>query len=144
MTDKTNKFLTIVCDYLQIPIPKLTTDDTLFESKTTLAVTYVEDNEIVIRSSYATEIDLYFALAHELRHLWQYKHGKLTDRLKDKPTPENGIREYNLLWEELDANAFGFVAMEDLFGVRILFNGLDEDIKAKIYDMAKEIGNCPT
>ena len=136
--DNVKKYVVFLCNTLNIPHPKLTTDDTLFEGKTLLAMTCVEDNEIAIRSHYATETDLYFALAHELRHLWQYKHGRLTDRLRDKPTSENGIREYNLRWEELDANAFAVVCMEDLFRVRPLFNGLDEDIKAKIYKMAKE------
>ena len=138
MDAKTKKYVAFLCKTLKIPQPKLTTDDTLFEGKTLLSMTCVEDNEIFLRSQYKLETDLYFALAHEIRHLWQYRQGKLTDRLRNKPTSAEGIREYNLLWEELDANAFAVVCMEDLFRIRPLFNGLDEDVKEQIYKMAKE------
>ena len=47
--------------------------------------------------------------------------------------------EYNLQKEEIDANAYACVVMMDMFGIKPLFNGLDDEVINKIWERAEEI-----
>lgn len=84
------------------------------------------------------ERDIFFAVAHEMRHLWQFeKRREMFETYQSNKVLS--IREYNLQPAELDANAFGFLIMRSWFGLEPLFNGLEDGTKQKIRERAKVI-----
>ena len=85
--------------------------------------------------------DVYFSIAHELRHVWQMKKHRFT-YFKDYKTREDlSVTEYNNQSAELDANAFGALIMEVTFGVQPRFVGLDEATKKKIFALSERLNN---
>lgn len=75
--------------------------------------------------------DKLFAIAHELRHLWQYQNEP--NMFAEYANSESlSVEDYNLQIAELDANAFGKIVMLEMFGVKPLFDGLSENVKEKI------------
>ena len=93
---------------------------------------------LVLRDKYFSQIELVLAVAHECRHLHQYAEGWLSDRLRDRPNSDNKI-EYNLRPEEVDANAFASIILQELCGVKLLWNGMPEEVKKAIADREREI-----
>lgn len=93
---------------------------------------------LVLRDKYPSETDLIFAVAHECRHLHQYAAGGLNERLKVRPKTDNKV-DYNLRPEEVDANAFGSIIVQELCGVRPLWNGLPQEVKDAITVREKQI-----
>lgn len=80
----------------------------------------------------ADERDLYFAIAHELRHGWQLRHRQeLLDGYKTRAEC-GSVEEYNLQPAEIDAHAYAALVMISAFGVRPLFDGLSDDVKKEI------------
>ena len=81
--------------------------------------------------------DTAFVAAHELRHLWQIKHGyRATEHTAAGST---GTASYNEQEAEIDAHAYAASFMRRTFGIAPLFNGLPDDIKQKIIARSKEI-----
>ncbi len=78
------------------------------------------------------------AVAHELRHIKQYYDVNF-DARKYKQPHELTFEEYNLQPEEIDANAFGEIAMLMLTDSKPRWNGMTEKIKAAIGDRKREI-----
>jgi len=136
---ETKEFINKICQILKIEKPNITINDDFFKNKTTLAVYSIKDDEILIRSNYKNKIDLFFSIAHECRHKWQDKHGLLPEQISQLPNSSEKVRAYNLSSEEIDANAFAVFVIQLFFNLRPLFNGLDTDIKNKIYEKAEEI-----
>lgn len=85
----------------------------------------------------SNELDIYFSIAHELRHLWQLENNKSLYFNNYKSTRELSINDYNNQPAELDANAFGYLVMKVMFGVEAQFNGLDKLTKHKILERAE-------
>lgn len=129
-------FAAAICDDLGISRPhvelaeRLTTD-------TQLGAYDQETGTIYIRRT-AAELDKAFALAHELRHVWQIDHGW---PVIGKPSPgQVSVSDYNLQQAEIDANAYAALVMQELFGVVPLFSGLPKNVVDKIRERAAEIG----
>ena len=124
-----------VAAQLGIEVPTLNTDQALLPSPTALAGANVDKWDIVIKDGILAP-DAIFAIAHELRHLWQYKNGWDLAEVKDADISDK--EEYNLQEHEVDANAFAYNYMLK-FGLRPLFNGMSERVKNAIYKRAEEI-----
>ena len=66
------RFTQTVCDLLEIETPRIR-ESARLETKTTLAAAASDGSEILLRSDMTPSPDLYFAIAHELRHIWQIR-----------------------------------------------------------------------
>lgn len=122
-----------ICDILKIKAPRISYDTSHFQTKTMMAQTY--GDTLYIKKYDNVNPDQLFAIAHELRHMWQIK----TDRVLYFSTynpPENcsSVEEYNLQTAELDANAFAGLVMMEFFHLKPLFKGVPETVKDKIYE----------
>lgn len=73
-----------------------------------------------------------------MRHKYQIDN-KMFDFNNYKKSSEISIRDYNLQFEEIDANAYAYLIMMEQFGIELKFNGLDMDMKQKIRRRAEEI-----
>lgn len=80
---------------------------------------------------------MFFAIAHELRHLWQNEHKN--EMIKQFNEEKLDINKYNDQEAEIDANAFATAIMVAVFNVKPLFYEFDDKIKEKIYEKAKKI-----
>ena len=89
-------------------------------------------------------MDLFYAVAHELRHIWQAR----TDgeRYLASYTPENlcaSLEEYNQQDAEVDANAFAGLVMAFCFHIRPVFDSFSDSVRGKIEvrmdELAKEL-----
>ena len=74
INDDLKEFIGEVCAVLEIPVPNISDDFRVFENNTRMAVLAIEKNvpTLYLDDRMETEKDYYFAVAHELRHLWQY------------------------------------------------------------------------
>ena len=83
-----------ICGILIISLPKIElTSEDIMGSQTCLAAANPEKWSIVIKEN-SRPADMIFATAHELRHLWQSKHGYGLQDVKQSINVSK--REYNL------------------------------------------------
>lgn len=115
-------------------------EPTVFRTPTTVAALSDDGTEIALNSTVKDFRFLCFAVAHEMRHLWQMKH-KAAWMASYKPSDEaGGITEYNEQDAEIDANAFALIVLTDLLGQRpTLEQQLGSETWAKIRERADEI-----
>lgn len=133
-------FINDICGFLEIDPPEISNDISRFQSGTTLAQCAPDGSAIYIKCGVNPNLDLYFAVTHELRHVWQIRSGDETFFNGYKTVDMcDTLEEYNLQLAEVDANAFAGVVMVDLFGVKPLFNGLSDAVRAKIYERMRDI-----
>ena len=135
-----DELITLICSDLNISKPKVEIDkeDKIFESDTQLAAYDMENNILYLKKNYITGLDLYFVLAHELRHKYQVDNG-LFDMENYKHSNECSLEEYNLQFVELDANAYAYLIMVSLFHRATLYKGLSGHVRDKIMERVKEI-----
>lgn len=125
----TNMYISSICDLLNIEKPTISHNTSAFESDTMMAQYDPENSTIYIKEAAEPNPDYLFAIAHELRHIWQieddndfffseYKPRKLMPSTKD----------YNLQIAEVDANAFAAIILLEYFGLQPLWNGLDKSV----------------
>lgn len=134
-----NKFIKEICKDLDIPIPSISFDTSGFTSDTMMSQCSSAKNIIYIKRFERLNLDILFAIAHELRHLWQVRTDEkfyVTHYTTSIPT-----EDYNKQIAEIDANAYAGLVMINLFGVKPLFNGLSNDIVKMIYNRMEEIKN---
>lgn len=134
-----NKFIKEICKELDIPIPSISFDTSGFTSDTMISQCSSAKNIIYIKRFESLNLDILFAIAHELRHLWQVRTDEkfyVTHYTTSIPT-----EDYNKQIAEIDANAYAGLVMINLFGVKPLFNGLSNDIVKMIYNRMEEIKN---
>lgn len=134
-----NKFIKEICKELDIPIPSISFDTSGFTSDTMISQCSSAKNIIYIKRFERLNLDILFAIAHELRHLWQVRTDEkfyVTHYTTSIPT-----EDYNKQIAEIDANAYAGLVMINLFGVKPLFNGLSNDIVKMIYNRMEEIKN---
>lgn len=134
-----NKFIKEICKDLDIPIPSISFDTSGFTSDTMISQCSSAKNIIYIKRFERLNLDILFAIAHELRHLWQVRTDEkfyVTHYTTSIPT-----EDYNKQIAEIDANAYAGLVMINLFGVKPLFNGLSNDIVKMIYNRMEEIKN---
>ena len=79
--------------------------------------------------------DYLFAIAHELRHIFQYQDDEKF-YLSNYKTSDNcsSIEEYNLQIAEVDANAFASIVMVEYFHMQPQWNGLSDKVVNAIND----------
>lgn len=128
-------FINQLAALLDIPAPGIEYNYK-FKSKTQLAGAD-PDGWTIALSAAAEGPDLYFAVAHEIRHLWQRKNGWTFSGYKENTG--DGLTEYNRQPEEVDANAFSALVMRSAFRLDPRFDGMDEDTKRMITDRRKEL-----
>lgn len=131
-----DKFVSVICQDLNIITPRIRRKKAL--QGTALAYYDYKDNVLYLKKSYDNDYDMYFSVAHELRHIYQIKYN-VFDLSRHKSNLDISTRAYNLQEEEIDANAYALIIMSSAFHIKPLFNGLDDDIKAMIYKRANEI-----
>lgn len=134
------EFINEICEVLSIPVPKISYDTSVFDTDTTLAICKKDGKIIHLRKYDEPNPDLLFSIAHELRHIWQIKNDEEYYLGNYKNASECAdYEEYNLQIAELDANAFGAIAMIQFFRIRPTFDSLSDETTNKIYDRAREI-----
>ena len=135
----TQAFIRDISAELGIPVPQVVYRDHLLTG-TMLAMISSDGTELVLKRNAPKGPDLYFSLAHELRHGWQIAHPELGLMAGYKDRTECGsVEEYNLQPAELDANAYAAIVMEREFGLKALFQGLPEAVREAIRMRASEI-----
>lgn len=133
------EFIEAICDTLDIDTPVVSFDTSQFLTETTMAQCSSDGKTIYLRKYEKPNPDQLFAIAHELRHFWQIRTDEEHYFANYKQANQcASVEEYNLQTAELDANAFGCYVMQESFGLKALFNGMNEDVKQKIYD---RVGN---
>ena len=124
------EFIKEVCEDLCISIPdSIVTDDKKFNQGTQLATLAYENEKSILylRTKYEYgDVDMAFAIAHELRHKYQID-THLLDFDYHKSSNELSIREYNLQNEEIDANAYAYIVLLDFFKLKVDFKLLLKD-----------------
>lgn len=134
------RFINDICDILNIPIPEVSFDTSNFTTDTTLAQCTADGTVIYLKSFEKLNPDTCFAIAHELRHVWQIRNNYSFYFSDYKPSNLcNGLEEYNLQLAEVDANAFAGVIMIGFFHLRPQFNGLPDTVKIEIYKRMEQI-----
>lgn len=129
------QFIKIICYTLEISVPKICKVQRL-SAPTTLAE-YDKEKDILFYVDLG-DLDIYFTIAHELRHKWQFKyHPDWFEKYNS--SKYLSVIEYNMQQVELDANGFAVIAYTDLLGLKPTFDGVDEIIVNAIYDMADKI-----
>ena len=134
-------FIGEVCDILEIPIPNISYDFRAFKNNTKMAMLAIEKNvpTLYLSALIDTEHDYYFAVAHELRHLWQYSTNEKYWLVGYKTAEEIGIIAYNRQRLEIDANAFASLIMVLSFGMVPTFPSLDLETRHMIEVRARQI-----
>lgn len=122
----------LVCDALKLSkAPTLIFDRSRLRTGTTMAALRSDGGSICVRDDIDRGPDLYFAIAHELRHAWQLE--RRPEMFKAyHASDELDLVAYNMQPAELDANAFAAMVMRDAFGIEPLFEGLPETVRAAI------------
>lgn len=133
-----DKFINEVCKILEINPPQVSVGENHFANTTMLAQCSSDGRHIFLRNKEVNP-DIFFSIAHELRHVWQirYHSGILDDYIPSDLSLT--VDEYNLQPAEIDANAFGLVIMNTFFGITPRFDGLSAGVKDRIKEQARII-----
>lgn len=110
----------------------------ILDTVTQIAAADIKKNIIYTKKGTDEKL-LFFAIAHELRHMWQAKNKK--DLLIKFDKSKKDIKCYNKQEAEVDANAFAAAIMMLMFGIRPLFKTLSEETREKIYAQTEIIMN---
>lgn len=129
------EFITDICELLDITVPSISYDTSHFPTETTMAQCELTNNIIYINKIDKPNPDYLFAIAHELRHIFQYQDDEQF-YLSNYKTSDNcsSVEEYNLQIAEVDANAFAGLVMIDFFHLKPLFEGVPDSVKTKVYE----------
>lgn len=135
-----DKFIDDVCEILKIDRPIVSFNTSNFQSKTMLAQCNSRGTTIYIKEMVKTSPDYFFAIAHELRHIWQIRteHAIYFKNYKPLNLCKN-LNEYNSQIEEIDANAFAGYIIREFFGLKPLFKSLPYPIRSNIFKRMKKI-----
>ena len=134
--NKIEKFVGIVAEDLQIPIPEIRYKAKL-QTDTMLAMADVNNGILILKKNLTDNLDVFFVIAHEMRHLWQAQTDRKFYFTDYRTAAECGdVDIYNSQPAEMDANAYAVTIMEDFFNVTPQFNGLAKEGKDIIYHLA--------
>ena len=130
------KFAREICDILDIPVPiiKFVSADRMHTGTQIAALT---PDAVLIRDDIAVSAELFFALAHELRHVYQIANGESLEEYRT--SDKIGVERYNLQPLEVDANAFGALIMSDFFGIVPQFRNMPDTVRKAIKDRMKQL-----
>ena len=123
------EFITDICELLKIPVPSISYDTSHFPTETTMAQCELTSNIIYLNKLDEPNPDYLFAIAHELRHIFQYQDDEQF-YLSNYKASDNcySIEEYNLQIAEIDANAFASIIMVEYFHIQPQWNGLSDKV----------------
>ena len=125
-----NDFITEVCSILNINKPSVSYDTSHFATDTMMAQCDLSGDTIYLKKKDKPNPDYLFAIAHELRHVWQLTSDKDLYFSNYKPVDMLGNEKYNNQLAEIDANAFAGLVMINFFHLKPLWHGLsDNNIK---------------
>lgn len=130
------KFAREICDILDIsaPVIKFVPADRMHTRTQIAALT---PDAILIRNDMTISPELFFAIAHELRHSYQIANGA---DLKEYQTSDRiSTEQYNLQPMEVDANAFAALVMSDFFGIVPQFQNMPESVRNAISSRMEQI-----
>ena len=124
-----------ICELLDIPVPSISYDTSHFLTETTMAQCELTNNIIYLNKLDKPNPDYLFAIAHELRHIFQYQDDEQF-YLSNYKTSDNcsSVEEYNLQIAEVDANAFASIIMVEYFHMQPQWNGLSNKVIDAIND----------
>lgn len=123
------KFITDVCELLEIETPKISYDTSHFLTNTTLAQCDPAGNVIYLNKVDKPNPDYIFSITHELRHIYQYQTDECFYLSEYKSSDKcSSIEEYNLQIAEVDANAFASIVMTDFFSLKPQWHGLSNKV----------------
>lgn len=127
-------FVSDICDLLSIEKPSISFDISSFLSSTMMAQVDLKEMILFIREpKNESNPDCFFAIAHELRHIWQYKNDEQFYLSNYKPSDKcASVEEYNLQTAEVDANAFAAIIMIEKFHLRPQWKGLPDKVISAI------------
>ena len=130
------KFAREICDILDISVQavKFVSADRMHTGTQIAALT---PDAILIRDDIAVSPELFFALAHELRHAYQIANGESLEEYRT--SDQIGVERYNLQPLEVDANAFGALVMADYFGIVPQFHSMSDTVRKAISDRMKQL-----
>lgn len=131
------EYIKDICEELNIPVPEVSFDTSVFLTKTMLA--YCDGHTIYIKKTDRPNPDQLFAIAHELRHLWQIQEDEEYYLHDYKSADEIDNETYNLQIAEIDANAFASIVMIDWFGLQPLYQGMSDKVVSAIKNRIIEI-----
>lgn len=131
-------FIADICSELRIKPPELSMDTSCFMSDTMRAMVEIDKNDkrVVLHIQPPYDLDFIYAIAHELRHIWQMENQKKKYFQNYKTRNELSVDDYNLQPAEIDAHAYALCVLSEL-GVMPLFKGYSDRVKEKIYSRAK-------
>lgn len=125
-----SKYTAALAAVLEIEPPTISFEEPDGMTATQLGALDLESRDIWVRRT-AEDADKLFAIAHEMRHLWQAE--KRPEMLTGYVSAANiNNVAYNNQDAELDANAFAVAIMRAFFGLVPLFTGVDENLKRDI------------
>lgn len=132
------EYIEDICFDLEIDMPKVSYDNSMFLTDTMMAM--CDEDTIYIQKMNKPTPDLMFAIAHELRHIWQQKTDKayFFDDYKSMAEMEN-IEAYNMQIAEIDANAYAGIVMVDFFHLKPQYKGLGHRVVKEIEKRIEQI-----
>ena len=130
------KFAREICDILDIPVPfiKFVSADRMHTGTQIAALT---PDAVLIRDDIVVSPELFFALAHELRHVYQIANGESLEEYRT--SDKIGVERYNLQPLEADANAFGALVMSEFFGIVPKFHNMPDAVRKAIKYRMKQL-----
>lgn len=126
-------------DALGIEPPNVKTVERLGTPSTIAAAATDGSHIAVVKDiNVLTETFVFFAISHEMRHIWQIRSGfNLTDYAESADTD---ITAYNSQPAEVDAHAWAIIAVSSVYGIRpTLEHNLGADIWKLIQKRINEI-----
>lgn len=126
---------------LRVPEPRVVpTPSAKFLTPTTRAALSDDGKVIAVNrdSAFPDRLSVWLVVSHEMRHLWQMRHGRI--RSGYAPASDLPLGEYNGQGEEIDAHAWAVVVIASVFGIRpTLEKNLGEEIWKRIETRAAQI-----
>ena len=127
------KFIKYISDVLQIDTPSISYDESNFPTVSMRGYYNPGLKTIFLRKVKEITPDFLFAIAHEMRHIWQIENDESLFFADYKPIEfSKSLTDYNLQLAEIDANAFAALLMTINFEIKPLFKGLPDIVKSKI------------
>lgn len=132
-----NQYIKDICKELNISVPEISFDTSLFVTPTMMAL--YDGNTIYIKHFDKPNPDQLFSIAHELRHVWQIQTDEDYYFNNYKSVKDIDVENYNLQIAEIDANAFASVIMIDWFGLQPLYHGMSNKVIDAIKNRIEEL-----
>lgn len=138
------EYITKICKILKIQKPTVSYNTSIFISDSIYAQCICEPNyqTIYLKRMETPNPDYLFAIAHELRHIYQYVYNKqfFLSAYKER-NKCSSVEEYNLQIAEVDANAFGAIILINTFGLRPQWDGYTDRVIREINHRINDIIN---